>query len=76
MQRLPQQEAHRQHPELQSNRAVLVQARYLETRSKREETGERGDFPFGLGGLAGQVMAGLPFLLGKAPWTTVFVNHA
>lgn len=32
-----------------------------------EETGERGDFPF----RAGQLMAGLPFLLGKAPWTTI-----
>ena len=41
----------------------------------RRNSGQRG-LPFGVGGLAGQVMAGLPFLLGKAPWTTVFVNHA
>lgn len=36
-----------------------------------EETGGKGDFPFRVGGLAGQVMSGLPFLLGKAPWTTI-----
>lgn len=36
-------EVHRQHPELQSNRVILVQAYYLETRSKiKKKQGREG----------------------------------